>query len=160
MSGTVGTSRLDQAILTLSDDRVVAGCGEARLVIGPNGGFVIVEAQNRRDGAALDAAARTAHDLAELTRGVLVQHLGLTPFIDALVVVRSRRCPPPRALATMVPIDLIDDILSEGPTQVGGVALARIGQLLAAGELDGWVPISDSTGATIDLCDPTPPPTP
>lgn len=159
-TGLAGGSRLDRSILALPADRVVACNGDARLVIGPNGGFVIVPADTRRDAALIDAAALRAHELAERTRGVLVQHLGLTPFLDALVVVGSRRCPPSRAVATMVPVDLLDEILGEGPTQVGRPALDRIDALLRAGRLDGWVPASGDRPATIDLCDPSDPPGP
>jgi hypothetical protein len=53
----------------------------------------------------------------------------------------------------MVPVDLLDEVLVEGPTQVGGQALARIADLVRRGDLDGWVPAPLAAGATIDLCD-------
>lgn len=154
-TATDGRLDLDTALISLSAGRIVASQGVARLVVGANGAFVVVPVTERRSTSDLDAAARLAHDLAARTREVLVQHLGLAPFLDALVAVTARRCPTDQSLATLVPLDLIGDVLAEGPTQVGEQALSRIRNLLEEGLLDGWKAGIISAGATIDLCDET-----
>jgi hypothetical protein len=122
---------IDSILAELPSEWVIGWLEEARLVIGPSGAFVLVPAQ-----LDLGAAADWAQDLAHRTRGVLAHHISWVPFIDAAVVTSGDR--RGAAAAIVVPVDLLGELLVEGPPVIDEPALGVLRNLLTQGSLDGW----------------------
>jgi hypothetical protein len=140
---------IDDILAELPSDWVIGWLDEARLVIGPSGAFVLVPAQ-----VDLGAAADRAQGLAHRTRGVLAHHISWVPFIDAAVVTTADR--PTEAAAIVVPVDLLGELLIEGPPVIDAPALGVLRNLLSDGSLDGWRVGFAPTNVKIDLCEPLP----
>jgi hypothetical protein len=137
---------IDAILAELPSDWVVGWLAGARLVIGPSGAFVLVPGQ-----ADLPAAADRAQGLAHTTRSVLAHHISWVPFIDAAVVTEGDR--PNAASAVVVPVDLLGELLTEGPPVIDRPALGVLRNLLAQGQLDGWQVGSPPVDVKIDLCE-------
>ena len=145
---------VDRLLEELPEGHVVASRGAARLVVGPNGGFVVVPSGSRDGGLDVTRAARLASSLAEEARAALVDGGAFAPFLDAIVVSSGRRRSGVEA-ACVVPLDLLAQVLVEGPPVVGRGVLDRVSELLGAGEVAGWVPGVGAEAAMIDLCEET-----
>jgi hypothetical protein len=137
---------IDGVLSQLPSDWVIGGLDEARLVIGPSGAFVLVPG----DGE-LAATAERAQGLASRTRAVLARHLSWVPFIDAAIVTATDQ--PTVAAAVVVPVDLLGELLIEGPPTIDAPAMDVLRGLLADGALDGWHPGLDEVDVSIDLCE-------
>jgi hypothetical protein len=146
------TSGIDGILAELPSDWVIGSQAEARLVIGPSGAFVLVPGQ-----IDLTTAADLAQDLAHRTRAVLARHISWVPFIDAAVVTEADR--PTEDAAVVVPVDLLGELLIEGPPVIDRPALGVLRNLLAQGSLDGWRVGLAPVDVSIDLCEPAPDPT-
>jgi hypothetical protein len=154
VSGTepIGCDHLDRVLADLGCGAITAVAGDARLVAGDAGTFVLLPG-----GDAPAAAAERAARLAEATREALADHLSWVPFVDAVVVVRPGEALAGTATAgpaTAVPIDLLIGVLSEGRHLVAVTTLARIAALLADGGLGAWCATTLEEGDRIDLCSP------
>lgn len=125
---------VDQVLASLPDEVMVAGDGEARLVVGPVGAFVLLPTPAR--GPAVGDAARRLHDLARRTRSQLGQHVAWVPFLDALLVSASRLMR--RADVTVAPVDLLAVVLTEGPTMIDASTLAALRRAVADERLGRW----------------------
>ena len=93
---------------------------ECRLVDRPVWG---VRAHARRRSTWRGAADR-AQDLALQTRTVLAHHISWIPFIDAAVVTAGDRPAEPAVSTIVVPVDLLGELLMEGPPVIDQPALA------------------------------------
>jgi hypothetical protein len=131
----------------------VASHGEARLVAGPAGAFVMLPVA---DPAQPADASFTLSQLAADTRSSLADHLSWVPFIDTLLVslngARDTRNP------SVVPLDLVHDTVCEGRQVVDDRALGVIQDLLRRGMLGDWRVGLIPADARIDLCSPDPSP--
>jgi hypothetical protein len=144
---------IDGILAELPPDWVIGRQGEARLVMGPSGAFVLVP-----EAADLAAAADRAQHLAQLTRAIVSHHISWVPFIDAAVVTDADR--PTEDAAVVVSIDLLAELLIEGPPVIDRPALGVLRNLLVEGSLDGWQVGSAPADVSIDLCESRPEPTP
>lgn len=142
---------IDEALASLPEAFAVASHGEARLVAGPAGAFVLLGVE----GPAVPAEASfMLNHLAADIRSALADHLSWVPFIDTLLVrvagERDSRDP------AVVPLDLLRDTVCEGRQVVDDRALGVIRDLLRRGQLGEWRVGLVPTGDRIDLCDPSP----
>lgn len=142
---------IDQILAELPSSWVIGWMDECRLVIGPGGAFVLMPAQ-----VDLSSAADRAQDLALRTRTVLAHHISWIPFIDAAVVTAADRPPQPAVSTIVVPVDLLGELLMEGPPVIDQPALAVMRALLHEGALEGWRDGSAPLDVRIDLCEPQP----
>lgn len=141
--------RIDAMLAGLPPAYVLAHQDAARLVVGPYGAFVIHPA----DGDVAAAADRLT-ELTSTTRNALFDHLTWVPFVDAIVVTRTTR--PRNHQATVVPLDLLADVLTQGREVVDAGTLNAIRDAVRTARLDGWRVGDGSAGDRIDLCDPVP----
>jgi len=142
---------IDQILAELPSSWVIGWLDQSRLVIGPSGAFVLTPGQLDLAGAADRAQA-----LAVRTRTVLAHHISWIPFIDAAVVTTVDRPAESAVSAIVVPVDLLGELLIEGPPVIDQPALAVLRGLLANGALDGWRVGSAPADVKIDLCEPQP----
>jgi hypothetical protein len=154
-AGHLNHSGLDDAIAALPSACIVAHQGEARLVIGPSGAFVLLATHG--DRVTIEATAHRLADLVLTTRNALCDHLTWVPFVDALLVTSADA--PHDVDVTVVPGDLVHDVLIEGPTVITLGTLNAIRETLRTGRLDGWQVGSPSSSAAINLRDPARPTT-
>src|SRR5690606_15531873 len=124
----------------------IASSGEARFIAGPPGAFVLLAA----GGGAGNGADRAAL-LASTTRTALAEHLTWVPFIDAIVVTTE---PSMSTAATPVPLDLLSEMLTEGPIVIDAGVLETIRSLIAEQRLSTWRTGLGLPADKIDLCDP------
>jgi hypothetical protein len=148
--------RIDEVLGSLPEAFVVASSGEARLVVGPPGAFVLLDGSGA--AAASGPGADRAALLAVTTRTALADHLAWVPFIDAVVVTAERSVADPSA--TAVPLDLLAEVLTEGPLVIDDTTIAAIAGLVAGDQLSTWRAGLSTPAAKIDLCQPTPDTTP
>jgi hypothetical protein len=139
---------IDGILSQLPSDWVVGGLGQARLVIGPSGAFVLVPGDSDDDLAVL---ADRAQGLANRTRTALARHLSWVPFVDAAIITRGDR--PTEAAAVVVPVDLLGELLIAGPPTIDGPTLTVLRGLLGKGSIDGWHAGIDEVDVSIDLCE-------
>jgi len=144
---------IDGILADLPSEWVIGRQGEARLVMGPSGAFVLVP-----EAADLHAAADEAQSLAHLTRSMVSHHISWVPFIDAAVVTDADR--PTEDAAVVVPVDLLAELLVGGPPVIDRPALGVLRNLLVHGSLDGWQVGTAPGDVSIDLCESRPEPTP
>lgn len=147
MTDAVTTTHIDNILDTLPDDVTVAASGNARLVMTQTGVFVILPA-----AVDVNRAADRAHLLATETRDLLASHLSWVPFVDA-VVVCSNQSTTDSTAATVVPLDLLADLLREGVGVIDNDLLAKMCSLFAMNGFADWS-IALPEDATIDLCNP------
>jgi hypothetical protein len=138
---------MDDVLDGLPSDWVVGRFEQARLVVGASGAFVLVAGRDE-----LASAANQAHALAQHTRAVLAHHLSWVPFIDAAVVTVVDQ--PAEAWATVVPVDLLGELLVEGKPVIDGPALTVVSSLLDDGRLGDWRPARVRLDLHIDLSEP------
>jgi len=150
MTGDEIRSRMDAVLTSLPAVHVLAGQGDARLVVGPAGAFVLVPSTTARPDL-LDAARRL-EALAGTTREALCAHLAWIPFLDGLVVTADD---PPRSLhLTSAALDLLPTVLTEGPKVIDAATIATIRDVIRRSALDGWQAGIRRRDGKIDLCDP------
>jgi hypothetical protein len=138
---------MDGVLDSLPQEWAVGRRDRARLVVGPTGAFVLVPGEGD-----LAEAADRAHHLATRTRSPLARHLSWVPFIDAAVVtVGSRHA---EEASVIVPVDLLGELLVQGPLVIDAPAIAVLRELLVAGSLDDWRVEPAGDDVKIDLCDP------
>jgi len=137
---------IDGILADLPRDWVIGHQGDARLVMGPSGAFVLVPGM-----ADVAAAADMAQSLAQRTRAVVSHHISWVPFIDAAVVTDADR--PTEDAAVVVPVDLLREVLVEGPPVIDRPALGVLRNLLVQGSLDGWQVGLAAADVSIDLCE-------
>jgi hypothetical protein len=149
MTTPISAEQIDRLLAGLPATHTVASQESARLVVGPSGATVILLGE--RDVAnAADRAAR----LAAATRASLADHVAWVPFVDAVVVTDDAERSP--ASATVVPPDLLGEVLVEGPEVIDPPALGVIVDLLDTDGLAPWRVGLDSSTAKIDLCESSP----
>lgn len=144
--------RMDRVLSTLPPIFVVASSGSARFIVGPSGAFVLLP-PTTRDG--ISAAAARLDLLVQSTRSALCDHLSWVPFLDSLLV--SEADVKERAPVTIVALDLLHDVLTEGPTMIDLTTLSCIRDAVRAERLDHWTVGNAASAARIDLCDPAQP---
>lgn len=144
---------IDEALASLPGEFAVASNGEARLVAGPSGAFVMVGFDGLNSPT---DSSFLASQLAADTRAALADHLSWVPFIDTLLV--SLHPDQGRSFSCAVPLDMVQSTVCEGRTVVDERALGVIRDLLRRGMLGGWLVGLVPTGDRIDLCDPSPAP--
>ena len=139
-------AEVDDVLDDLPAEYVVAGLGEARFVAGSPGAFV-VQAANGDVGR---AAAELTHTTAA-TRASLADHLAWVPFIDSLLVVPDTDVR--HAAATVVPADLLLQILVEGHQPLDAQTVARVRALVHARRLTPpWAPARPTRDDTMAAC--------
>ena len=141
---------MDAVLASLPAAYFVAGQGDARFVVGPGGAFVLLPTATAP--AEFHRAADRLHDLAMSTRNALCDHLTWVPFLDALLVITGD--PPRSTEVTVAPLDLVRDVLTEGPTMIHSLTLTAIREAVRTSKLDGWRVGLGESNARIDLCDP------
>lgn len=94
------------------------------LVIGPTGLYVVIT----EDGD-IEAAAAVALQRARRLRTDLARELAWVPFVEAVVVVDSRKRSRPSVPALVVPIQRLADTISGGPQLVDDATLALLTRL-------------------------------
>lgn len=150
--------RLDEVLASLPQLYVVAARDDARFVAGPSGAFVLLpHVEVARNGSGINAAATRLDLLVQSTRTALCDHLSWIPFLDSLLVSESDVKGP--APVTIVALDLLHDVLTEGPAVIDDTTLVGIRDAVRAERLDHWSVGSGAGAARIDLCDPAQPTT-
>ena len=150
--------RLDEVLSSLPPLYVVARRDDARFVAGPSGAFVLLpHVEVDRNGAGISAAAGRLDLLVQSTRSALCDHLSWIPFLDSLLVSEADVKGP--APVTIVALDLLHDVLTEGPAVIDDTTLVAIRDAVRAEGLDHWTVGSAGGAARIDLCDPAQPTT-
>ncbi len=142
---------IDHILAELPSSWVIGWMDECRLVIGPGGAFVLMPAQ-----VDLSSAADRAQDLAQRTRTVLAHHISWIPFIDAAVVTAADRPPQPAVSTIVVPVDLLGELLIEGPPVIDQPALAVCGRCCTKEPWRAGGYGSAPLDVRIDLCEPQP----
>jgi hypothetical protein len=145
---------IDGVLATLPPAYLVAGQADARFVVGPTGAFLLLPAG--REHAAVALAADQLAALVNKTRNALCDHLTWVPFLDALLVTTAD--PPRGADVTVAPLDLVHDVLTEGPTVITLGTINAIRDVVRTARLDGWR-VGKGEGASIDVRDPAQPST-
>jgi hypothetical protein len=138
---------VDTVLAALPACCAIGSSGDARLVVGPTGAFVLLPG-----GPDPLLSADRAGRLATTTRTALADHVSWVPFIDAIVVTSGR--PPGAVAATPIPLDLLADVLVRGPEMIEADVLATVATLLDRGELWSWRTGLRIDDAKIDLCAP------
>ena len=144
---------LDRVLRELPGDFAVASQAASRLIVGRPGAFVLATLPDAARSPIEPLAARITR-LAASTRVVLADHLSWVPFIDAVVV--TGHGPAPGAPVTMAPLDLVAELVTEGPDTISAEALGAVRALLRENRLGVWRAGIGEAGGRIDLCDPTP----
>lgn len=137
---------LDRLLTALPSEYAVGALREDRLVAGPAGAFVL-------RGASEDVE-RDAYELLQLTsatRVALSDHLPWVPFLDALLV-SPRPGSQHRKDITVVPVDLLVDVLRDGHQRLDAATMDRIFQLLAERRLDPTWALIGWADARMDGC--------
>jgi hypothetical protein len=143
-----GRHGIDGILATLPPAYLVAAQDDARFVVGPTGAFLLLPAG--REHTAVAAAADQLVALVNKTRNALCDHLTWVPFLDALLVTDAE--PPRGADVTVAPLDLVHDVLTEGPTVITLGTINAIRDVVRAARLDGWR-FGTSGDASIDVRD-------
>ena len=139
--------RFDALLVNLPRGWVIGHRDEARLVLGPSGSFVLVPGAYD-----LALAAEQAHRLAQHCRTAMARHLNWVPFVDAAVVTATDQAA--EIAAIIVPIDLLTDLLTQGPQVIDPIDIKRIEGLLLTGDLDGWKAGTSTSNDKIAACEP------
>ena len=150
-------SSLDGVLADLPAGFVVAADGDARLVLGPAGAFVLVPAPPPGADDDVERAARRLHALATRTRASLGEHLAWVPFLDPLLVADGDevRCTE----VAVAPLDLLATVLTSGPAQIDRPTLAAVDRAVRLRHLDRWRAGTGrghhlgTDGGRIELCD-------
>jgi hypothetical protein len=131
------STALDDVLGDLPGSFVVAADGDARLVVGPAGAFVLLPLVPPAGyQSEVDEAARRVQALAARTRSGLSDHLTLVPFLDPLLVSTG---PLVRDLhVTVAPVDLLADVLTSGPARIDDPTLAAVGEVVRRRGLGCW----------------------
>lgn len=127
---------------------MVGVLAHARFVAGPPGAYIVAHAGTAPSSSSSASSSEPAAsgpptpsvppDLARLAtdiRTALSEHLTLVPFVQPLLVSTEQRSHP-SVRATVVPPELLLDVLVEGPPILNEAVLARIAAIVAEGHLD------------------------
>ncbi len=148
----LATSDLDRLLTTLGREYALGALGEARFVVGPAGGFIVQVLG--------DNLERDTYELVKLTnatRIALSDHLPWVPFLDPLLV--APETVGHHRDVTVVPADLVLDVLRDGHQRLDETTMDRIFVLLAEHRLDpAWTLIGWPDG-TLGTCNESGPPT-
>ena len=142
----LAVSELDDLILRLPRDWALGALGDARLVAGPPGAFVV-----RAAGDDIERETRELLHLTNATRVALSDHLHWVPFLDALLVTGGEDHHHPDV--TLVPSDMLLDVLHDGHQPLDEATMDRLFILLAerrlrpAWTLMGWTPERTGTSS-------------
>lgn len=144
-------SRMDRVLMALPPSHVVASNASARFVVGPSGAFVLLSIGSPD---AVNGSAARLDLLVRSTRAALCDHLSWVPFLDSLLVSDTdvRRAP-----VTVVALDLLHDVITEGPTMIDETTLDCVREAVRSERLDHWSVGAMASAARIDLCDPAQP---
>lgn len=112
---------LDAVLTRLPSNFSVGRLDDARLVVGPTGCTVLI-AQ-----ATGPAPEHTCSELAQQTRLSLADHLSWVPFVDSLVVTAEGNI----GSIVSVELDLLIDLLTDGPTILDDATAQRLAELVA-----------------------------
>jgi hypothetical protein len=150
MNGNEIRAALDEVLTSLPPLHVLARWDDARLVVGPAGAFVLVTTAEAP--ADLARLAEQLDSLARATRESLCAHLTWVPFVDTLVVTATD---PPRApFIPCAALDLLQNVLTEGPKVIDGHTINTIRDAVRRSALNGWRVGFGGEADKIDLCDP------
>ena len=152
MTGDEIRGAMDRVLTGLPPVHVLAAHNDARLVVGPAGAFVLVPARAERLEQA--GAAQRLEALALSTREALCAHLAWVPFLDAIIV--SPDDPTRSLTVTCAAVDLLHDVLTEGPKVIDGPTISAIRDVIRRSALVGWQAGIGPGNGKIDLCDPVP----
>ena len=119
---------LDDLLGDLPGPFRVVRAGDARVVIGPTGAFVLVEG-----GGNVPAAGALVANVAENCRAVFAVRLIWAPFVDAFVV--AERSVDHPASASVVPSRMVCETLTHGPRLLEDDQVERMADIL--GDLAG-----------------------
>ncbi len=145
-------SGIDEVLTSLPPAFVIARRGDARLVMGPSGAFVLLP--TGRERPVVEKAADHLIELVLTTRRALCDHLTWVPFLDALLITNAE--PPRGADVTAVPLDLVHDVLVEGPVMITSGTLNGLREVVRTSRLGGWhIGVSPDV-VRIDLSDSDP----
>jgi hypothetical protein len=120
----LASSELDDLVLRLPRDYALGSLGEARLVAGPPGAFIL-----RAAGDDLEREARELLQVTNATRVALSDHLHWVPFLDALLVTGGENHQHPDV--TLVPADMLLDVIRDGHQPLDESTMDRLFVLLA-----------------------------
>lgn len=118
-------AELDRLLCTLPREYAIGALDGSRLVVGPAGGFVL-----SLMGEDLDADTYRLLQLTSATRVALSDHLPWVPFLDALLVAPVAGAHHHRDV-TVVPGDLLLDVLHDGHQPLDRATMDRVFVLLA-----------------------------
>lgn len=151
-AATLDAADLDRLLTSLPREFAVGALGDDRFVAGPAGGFVV--------RAASDDLQRGAYELLQVTgatRVALSDHLPWVPFLDPLLVSPTAG-PHHHDDVTVVPVDLLVDVLRDGHQPLDPATMDRIFVLLAERRLEpAWALIGWS-GERMGPCSSSDPP--
>ena len=114
--------------------------GPATVVVGPTGVFVVLVHDGTPD------RARALTRLAATIRSAFAERMAWVPFVHALLV---HDTPTTMAQTTVVPPDLLRDVLTEGRRTLEDETIATIRALMAEGVLDGLEAVAPAGTADI-----------
>ena len=137
---------LDRLLTALPREYAVGALRDDRFVAGPAGGFVLRAASEDPERDAYDLLALTS-----ATRVALSDHLPWVPFLDPLIVsptAGSHHHPD----VTVVPADLLLDVLRDGHQRLDAASMDRIFVLLAERRLDPAWTLIGWADARMDGC--------
>jgi hypothetical protein len=126
---TLGTEDLDRLLTTIPSDYALGASGDARFVVGPGGGFIL-----QVMGVDLERAAHDLLSVTNATRLALSDHLPWVPFLDPLLVTPEAITHHPDV--TVVPLDLVIDVLRDGHQRLDEHTVERILVLLVERRLE------------------------
>jgi len=127
----------------LPDEFSVAPVGAAHVVVGPTGVYVIMA----HDGSI--ERARGLGRLAATIRSAFAERMAWVPFVHAMLIDDHEAT---IAQATVVPLDLLPRVLTEGRATLEDETVRTILDLIASGALDGLESVAPPEGARMRPC--------
>lgn len=129
---------ITDCLARLPDTFGVTPIGLAAVVVGPTGVFVVLA----HDGS--PERARSLGRLAATIRSAFAERMAWVPFVHALLVDDQSTSV---AQATVVPPDLLSEVLTEGRRTLEGETITHIATLIDEGVLDGLESVAPGTAA-------------
>jgi len=135
---------LEDCLDRLPDGFGVESIGSANVVVGPTGVFVVLA----HDGSV--ERARSLGRLAATIRSAFAERMAWVPFVHALLVDDQSGT---IAQATVVPPDLLVEVLTEGRRTLEDETIATICELITGGALHGLESVAPATaGVRMHRC--------
>ena len=135
---------LEDCLEHLPDGFGVQSIGPAHVVVGPTGVFVVLA----HDGSL--ERARGLGRLAATIRSAFAERMAWVPFVHALLVDDQSTT---IAQATVVPPDLLAEVLTEGRRTLEDETIATICELISSGALAGLESVAPAmAGARMHRC--------